>query len=191
MPKSKEVILGVTGSIAAYKACEIINRLREHHANITVVMTKEAKEFIAPLSLQALSGNKVICDLFELAPLDNRYLRGFTENVCPKHISLAQKADVVLIAPATAHIVAKLACGLADDVLTCLALSTRAPIVICCAMNENMLKHKITQENIARLKKLGYRFIGPEKGHLVCGDRGIGHLASVETIVQEVMRLLR
>jgi phosphopantothenoylcysteine synthetase/decarboxylase len=191
MSKSKEVVLGVTGSIAAYKACEIINRLREYQVNITVAMTKEASKFIAPLSLQALSGNKVICDLFELACVDSGYLRGFTKGICPKHISLAQKADVVLIAPATAQIVAKLACGLADDVLTCLALSTRAPIVICCAMNENMFKHKITQENIARLKKIGYRFIGPEKGRLVCGNRGIGHLASVKTIVQEVMRLLK
>ena len=130
MSRSKEVILGVTGSIAAYKACEIINRLRERRINVTVVMTKEAQEFITPLTLQTLSANKVIRDLFALP-----------DNVSPVHISLAQKADLVLIAPATANVVAKLAEGLADDVLTALALSTRAPIVLCCAMNEKMFKH--------------------------------------------------
>ena len=178
--KSKNVVLGVTGSIAAYKACEIINRLRERGINIFVVMTKEAESFIAPLSLQALSGNKVVRDLFALP-----------ENMDPLHISLAQKADLVLIAPATANIIAKLACGLADDALTSIVLSTSASIVVCGAMNERMFKHKITQENIARLKKIGYRFIGPSRGHLVCGARGLGHLARVEDIVREVIRILR
>lgn len=180
MSKSKEIVLGVTGSIAAYKACEIINRLRVRRINVTVVMTKEAQEFIAPLTLQTLSGNKVICDLFALP-----------ENVDPLHISLAKRCDLVLIAPASANIVAKLATGLADDALSCLCLSTQAPIVICGAMNEVMFKHKITQENIARLRKLGYRFVGPKKGHLVCGGEGLGHLASVSEIVQEVVKLLR
>jgi len=191
MAKSKEVILGVTGSIAAYKACELINRLRERGINVTVVMTKEAQEFITPLTLQSLSANKVICDLFALAPLDSKRLTGLAENVNPLHISLAQRADLVLIAPATANIIAKLTAGLADDALTTLALSTGAPIVACCAMNEQMFKHKITQENIARLKRCGYRFIGPRKGRLVCGGRGMGHLAKVEEIVKEVVKTLR
>jgi phosphopantothenoylcysteine decarboxylase/phosphopantothenate--cysteine ligase len=177
---NKEVILGVTASIAAYKACEIINRLKKRRVNVTVVMTKEAQEFITPLTLQTLSANKVIGDLFALP-----------ENVNPLHISLAERADLVLIAPATANIVAKLAAGIADDALTCLCLSTRAPIVICCAMNEKMFKHKITQENIARLKKAGYRFIGPTKGRLVCGGEGIGHLAEVEEIVREALKALK
>ena len=180
MSKSKEIILGVTGSIAAYKACELINRLRERRINVTAVMTKEAQEFITPLTLQTLSANKVVCDLFALP-----------ENVNPLHISLAQRADLVLIAPATANIIAKLAAGLADDALTALCLSTRAPIVLCCAMNEQMFKHKITRENIARLKKAGSRFIGPRIGRLVCGGRGMGHLAEVEEIVRETIRILR
>jgi len=180
MTRSKEVILGVTGSIAAYKACELVNRLRERRLNVTVVMTKEAQEFITPLTLQSLSGNKVICDLFTLP-----------ENVNPAHISLAQRCDLVLIAPATANIIAKLAAGLADDVLTCLALSTRVPIVVCCAMNEKMFQHKLTRENISRLKKIGYHFIGPGRGHLICGGVGIGHLAGIEEIVKAVVRMLR
>lgn len=180
MPKSKEVILGVTGSIAAYKACELINRLKERKINVIVVMTKEAQEFITPLTLQSLSANKVILDLFVPA-----------ESVSPVHISLAKRCDLVLIAPATANIIAKLAHGLADDVLTCLALSTHAPIVLCCAMNEKMFKHKITQENIARLKKAGCRFIGPRIGRLVCGEEGMGRLASVKEIVQEVLKILK
>ncbi len=180
MAKSKEVILGVTGSIAAYKACELVNRLRKRKVNVTVVMTKEAQEFIAPLTLKTLSANKVICDLFALP-----------DNITPVHISLAERCDLVLIAPATANIIAKLAAGIADDALTCLCLSTRAPIVVCCAMNEKMFKHRITQANIARLKKAGYRFIGPIKGHLVCGGEGVGHLAGVSEIVKETLRLLK
>ena len=180
MPRTKEIILGVTGSIAAYKACELINRLKKRKVNVTAVMTKEAQEFITPLTLQTLSENKVICDLFSLP-----------ENVNPLHISLAKRCDLVLIAPACANTIAKLACGIADDALTCLCLSTRAPILICCAMNENMFKHKVTQENITRLKRIGYRFLGPVKGHLVCGDEGIGHLAGVEDIVREALKILK
>ncbi|MBN3039037.1 MAG: phosphopantothenoylcysteine decarboxylase [Candidatus Omnitrophica bacterium] len=180
MSKSKEIILGVTGSIAAYKACEIITRLKKHNINVTVVMTKDAEEFITPLTLQTLSGNKVVRGLFTLP-----------DNVNPLHISLAQRCDLLLIAPATANIVAKLAAGMADEALTALAVSTRAPIMLCPAMNENMFKHKVTQANIARLKKLGYRFLGPQRGHLVCGPEGIGHLADVEKIVSEAIRTLR
>ena len=175
----KQVILGVTGSIAAYKACELINRLKRRGIRVTVVMTKEAEEFITPLTLQALSANKVIRSLFAL-----------TENVNPAHISLAQRADLVLIAPATANIVAKLAAGLSDDALSALVLSTRAPIVLCCAMNEQMFKHKITRQNLARLKKAGYRFIGPRKGRLVCGGEGMGHLANVDEIVRQTLKIL-
>jgi len=180
MPEPKEIILGVTASIAAYKACEVINRLRERKVNVTVVMTKDAEEFITPLTLQTLSGNKIVRDLFALP-----------ENVDPLHISLADKANLVLIAPATANIIARLAAGIADDALTCLCLSTRAPILICPAMNEKMFKHKITQENIARLKKAGFRFVGPRKGHLVCGERGIGHLADVEEIIGQTLKVLK
>lgn len=180
MSKPKEVILGVTGSIAAYKACELINHLRKRRINVTVVMTREANEFITPLTLQALSGNKVIGDLFALP-----------ENVTPAHISLAEKAQLILLAPATANIIAKLAAGIADDTLTALCLSTQAPIIICPAMNEAMFKHKITRENVARLKRIGYRFIGPAKGHLVCGGEGLGHLAGIEEIIKGALKALR
>ncbi len=180
MSRAKQVILGVTGSIAAYKACEIINRLKKQKIDVTAVMTKEAREFITPLTLQTLSANRVICDLFTLEA-----------NINPAHITLAQGCNLVLIAPATAQIIAKLAAGFADDTLTALALSTSAPILLCPAMNEKMFRHQITQENIARLKKIGYRFIGPSKGHLVCGDEGIGHLAGVEEIVQQAVKILR
>jgi phosphopantothenoylcysteine synthetase/decarboxylase len=180
MAKLKEVVLGVTGSIAAYKACEIINQLNRRKVNVTVAMTKEAAEFITPLTLQTLSANRVVCDLFSLPG-----------NVSPAHISLAQKCDLVLIAPASANIIAKLACGIADDVLGCLCLSTAAPILICPAMNEKMYRHKITQENIARLKKIGYHFVAPRRGHLVCGGEGIGHLADTEQILQQALRILR
>ncbi|MCQ9207882.1 MAG: phosphopantothenoylcysteine decarboxylase [Omnitrophica bacterium] len=180
MPRAKKVILGVTGSIAAYKACEIINRLKARNIDVTAVMTKEAEEFITPLTLQSLSANKVIRDLFALP-----------ENVQPAHISLAQSCDLVLIAPATANLIAKLACGIADDVLSCLCLSTSAPIIICPAMNEKMFKHRITQDNITRLRQAGYRFLGPVKGHLVCAREGMGHLAEVEQIVKEAVKILK
>ena len=120
-----------------------------------------------------------------------RDLFALPENVDPLHVSLAQKCDLVLIAPATANIIAKLTAGIADDTLTALVLSTRAPIMLCCAMNENMFKHKITQENITRLKRLGYRFVGPKKGHLVCGGEGIGHLADPAEIIKEATKLLK
>lgn len=180
MSKPKEVILGVTGSIAAYKAAELINRLRKHQLKVTVVMSKEAEEFITALTLESLSANKVIRDLFALP-----------DNLDPAHLALAKRGDLVLIAPATANIIAKLAAGIADDVLTCLCLSTHAPIVICPAMNEKMFEHKITQQNIARLKEIGYRFIGPVRGHLVCGGEGLGHLAEVDEIIKEVVKILK
>lgn len=179
MAHSKEVILGVTGSIAAYKAGELINRLRARQIKVTVVMTKEAEYFITPLTLQSLSANTVARDLFALP-----------ENVNPAHLTLAERGDLVLIAPATANIIAKLAAGIADDVLTCLCLSTRRPIVICPAMNERMFEHQITQDNIARLKKAGCYFVGPVKGHLVCGGQGLGHLAAIEDIVSETLKLI-
>ncbi|MBN2097601.1 MAG: phosphopantothenoylcysteine decarboxylase [Candidatus Omnitrophica bacterium] len=179
MVKSKQIILGVTGSIAAYKACEIINQLKKRRCNVTCVLTKEAEEFITPLTLQTLSGNQVIRGMFSLPQEFN-----------PAHICLARQAKLVLIAPASANIIAKLAAGLADDTLSALTLSTRAPVILCPAMNERMFTHKITQENIARLKKIGYRILGPIKGHLVCGDQGLGHLADVADIVREAMKIL-
>ena len=175
----KEVVLGISASIAAYKACEIINALKKKQINVTVVMTKDAEEFITPLTLQSLSGQKVIRSLFALA-----------DNMNPLHITLAKKCDALVIAPATMNIIGKLASGIADDALSALAFSTRAPLIIAPAMNENMYMHKTTQENISKLKKKGVHFIGPKRGHLVCGDKGIGHIADLDEIVSAVLKVL-
>ena len=179
--KPKEIVLGVTASIAIYKACDILRRLKEEGFNVTVVMTKEAEELIRPLVFSSLSGNKVYCQLFSNAPEDFQI----------EHVSLAEKADLVLIAPATANIVGKLACGVYDDLLTCVVCATKVKVLLCPAMNENMYKNKVVQANIKRLKSLGYKFIGPIKGRLACGKVGMGCLAEVEEIVREVKKLLK
>ena len=172
----KNVVLGVTGSVAIYKSCDIIRRLKENGCDVTVVMTKEAKEFINPILFQTLSGNKVYESMFEVP-----------ENWDIEHISLAQKADLVLIAPATANIIAKAACGLCDDLLSCIVLATKAKIVFCPAMNDGMFLNKITQANIKKLSELNCKFIQPVKGKLACGKVGIGCLADVDTIVKAVL----
>ena len=176
----KEIILGVTASIASYKACEIVRAFKEEGFGVSVIMTEDAQEFITPLSLAALSRNKV-------------YSKMFSD---PKawdieHISLADRANLILIAPATANIIAKLAAGLSDDLLSCTVLATKAPVLIAPAMNYNMYEHKITQENVVKLKSLGYKFIGPQKGKLATGKIGIGHLAAVEDILREAKRILK
>ena len=177
--KKKLVVLGITGSIASYKACDIVNLLRKKGFDSVCVMTREAKEFIAPLTLETLSGNKVIDDMFRLP--DRRE---------PVHTSLADRASLVLIAPATANIIGKIANGICDDIVTCIVLATKAPVLIAPAMNDNMYKHKIVQENVAKLKKIGYRFVGPVKGRLLCGYEGMGHIADLDTIFKEARKLL-
>lgn len=181
MHKQKEIILGVTGSVAAYKSCDLIRRLQEAGFNVSVIMTKEAEEFITPLTLETLSGNRVFRKMFERT----------RENWEVDHISLAEKADLVLIAPATANIIGKIAYGIADNILTCTVISTKAPIVICPAMNEAMYKNKIVQENIKKLQATGYKFIEPVRGRLVCGKTGEGCLAPVEQIVEVVKKILK
>ncbi|MDD5084731.1 MAG: flavoprotein [Candidatus Omnitrophica bacterium] len=175
----KTVLLGVTGSVAAYKACEITSGLCKAGIDVVCVMTKGALEFITPLSLKSLSGNQVFCDMF-----------GDSAFKAPLHTSLADQADILLIAPASCNVIARLAQGLCDDLLTSVAISTRAPIVIAPAMNDNMYNHPATIENIKRLKKWGVSFIEPVEGHLVCGRTGIGHLAPVDEIVSRVKSLL-
>jgi phosphopantothenoylcysteine decarboxylase/phosphopantothenate--cysteine ligase len=179
MPK-KEILLGVTASIAGYKACDIIRDLKEEGYNVNVIMTGDAKEFIAPLSLAALSRNKVYSEMFSDPSAWDI-----------EHISLADKADLILIAPATANIIGKIACGLCDDLLTCTVLAAKAPVLIAPAMNTNMYEHKITRENIAKLKKIGYHFIGPEKGKLATEKIGIGRLSETKDIIKEVKRILK
>lgn len=177
--RKKEIIIGVTGSIAAYKACDIISGLRRAGCNTTVVMTKEAAEFITPLTLGHVSASPVYKDMFDAPQVWN-----------PRHISLAENADMVLIAPATANIIAKLAYGICDDLLSSVVLSTRAVVLVAPAMNSNMWLHRVTQENVRRLKSLGYKFIGPVKGRLVCGISGIGHIADTAEIVKTALGLL-
>jgi len=175
----KEILLGVTGSIAAYKSCDIINRLREIRYNVTCVMTPEAKNFISPLTLQHLSGNGVVTEMFALPG-----------NYDPLHTALADKADLILIAPATANIIGKIANGICDNILTCAILAAAAPVLIAPAMNDKMYSHKSVRGNIEKLKGWGYKFIGPEIGRLVCGYREIGHISKTETIVKEVKKAL-
>jgi phosphopantothenoylcysteine decarboxylase / phosphopantothenate---cysteine ligase len=180
VPEKKNVILGVTASIAIYKACEIIRRLKSEGFSVTVVMTPEAEEFIRPALFQGLSENKVYRGLF-----------AEPEGWEIEHVSLAKKAGLVLLAPATANIIGKIASGICDDLLTCVVCATRATVLICPAMNENMYRNKIVQENIKKLKSLGYRFVEPVKGRLACGEIGVGCLAEVETIVRETKKILK
>ncbi|MFH0771793.1 MAG: flavoprotein [Candidatus Omnitrophota bacterium] len=176
----KKIIIGVTGSIAAYKACDIVNRMRKDGFAVTVVMTKEAMEFISPLTLQTLSNNKVYFDMFEPASHWN-----------PLHTSLADSADLILIAPACANIIGKLANGICDDLLSCVVLASEAKILIAPAMNEKMYKNPVVQENIEKLKKRGAKFIGPIKGPLACGHEAIGHIAEADSIISESKKLLK
>jgi len=178
--KTKNIILGLTGSIAAYKACELINLFRKDGFCVTCLLTKEAKEFITSLTLETLSGNKVVEDMFALP-----------ENRTPLHTSLAEKADIIVICPATANIIGKLASGICDDILSCTVFSAKAPVLIAPAMNDCMYNHKIVQKNISILKELGYKFAGPIKGRLACGHTAIGHLADTATIFKESKKLLR
>ena len=179
MAKGRNVILGVSASVAIYKACEIVRKLRAEGCCVTVVMTREAEELIKPVLFESLSGNKVYRGIFD-AP----------ESWEIEHISLADKADCVLVAPATANVIAKVAGGICDDLLTCVICATKAPVLLAPAMNENMYENKITQGNIQKLKSLGYRFIQPRTGKLACGKTGVGCLADVEEIIKEVKKAL-
>ena len=179
MLKDKTVVIGVSGGIAVYKTLDVVSRLRKLGVNVNVIMTKSATEFVTPLSFQSLSQNYVVCDMFE----DPK-----TWDV--EHISLAKRADVFLIAPATANVIGKIANGIADDMLTTTVMATRAKVLIAPAMNTNMYENPILQRNINTLKELGYNFVEPESGRLACGDTGKGKLASPETIVDEVVKLL-
>jgi phosphopantothenoylcysteine decarboxylase/phosphopantothenoylcysteine decarboxylase/phosphopantothenate--cysteine ligase len=175
----KKIILGVTGSIAAYKAAELANTLTKSGASVKVIMTRAAGEFIAPLTFQTITKHKVYMDMFE--PFEFEDVR---------HISLAQEADLMLIAPATANIIGKLAGGIADDMLTTVAMAVRSPMIICPAMNTAMYENAITQENIRKLKSLGYFFVEPRESLLACGDVGKGALADLNAIVDMVNEII-
>ncbi len=179
MFKDKTVVIGVSGGIAVYKTLDVISRLKKLGVNVNVIMTKSATEFVTPLSFQSLSQNYVVCDMFE----DPK-----TWDV--EHISLAKRADVFLMAPATANVIGKMANGIADDMLTTTVMATKAKVLIAPAMNTNMYENPIVQRNINTLKELGYNFVEPESGRLACGDIGKGKLATPETIVDEVVKLI-
>lgn len=175
--KGKQILICVTGSIAAYRVCDLIPDLREKGAEVTCVMTKSAREFITPLSLSALSGRKVHTEMF-----------GDYDGVV--HTQLADHSDLILVMPASANFIARLAAGFADDLATCIILASRAKVLIVPAMNDVMFKNAVTQENIARLCKLGHEFVGPVKGRLACGREEMGHIASQESILTKISSIL-
>jgi phosphopantothenoylcysteine decarboxylase len=176
----KNIILGVTGSIAAYKAADIVNILTKDGYNVDVIMTRGGMEFITPLTLQTLSKNRVYTDVFQ---------EDYPSEV--KHISLAQKADLLLVAPSSADVIGKFANGIADDMLTSVVVALRnVPRYIAPAMNTNMYENPIVQENLTKLKKYGFEIIEPKEARLACGDLGKGALADVETIIKTVERRL-
>ncbi|MBI4373454.1 MAG: bifunctional phosphopantothenoylcysteine decarboxylase/phosphopantothenate--cysteine ligase CoaBC [Deltaproteobacteria bacterium] len=180
MLKGKTIVLGVTGGIAAYKSCDLVRRLRDADADVFVMMTRAAQEFVTPLTFQTLSGHPVQTNLFNL-----------TEEYGINHISLADKADLIVIAPATADILAKIACGLCDDMVTTVVCATKAPVLLSPSMNLHMWENSVTRENIKKLKRLAYLIMEPEEGSLACGYEGKGRLPEPEAILQEVIKILK
>src|ERR1044071_5057021 len=181
MSRVKNIVLGVTGSIAAYKAADLTSRLSKQGAEVNVVMTADALRFITPLAFKTLSRHPVVTDLYDEE-----------EGWKPTHIRLADEADLLLIAPATANLLAKLAHGLADDALTCiaLALTPNARVLVAPAMNGKMWGHAATQQNVQTLRGRGVEFIGPEEGMLSCGYEGIGRLSNIDEIAARALELL-
>ena len=161
----KNVVVGVCGGIAAYKALDIVSALRKKGINVDVIMTEHATKFVTPLTFQSISANAVIVDMFQEPKVWEI-----------QHISLAKKADLILVVPATANIIGKVANGIADDMLSTTIMASKAPVVFAPAMNTNMYENPIVQQNIEKLKSFGYRFIQPASGRLACGDLGKGNL---------------
>ena len=179
MLTGKTVLLGVTGGIAAYKAAYLASALHKLHAHVEVVMTEHATKFVAPLTFEQLTGNRCMVDTFD---------RNFSHQV--EHIALADRTDLVLIAPATANVCAKLAHGLADDMLTTTVLACTCPKVIAPAMNTNMYQNPVTQDNLDALRRYGWEVISPASGHLACGTTGPGRMPEPEVLLQHVLRVL-
>ena len=177
--KGKNIVLGVTGGIAAYKACELTSRLRKAGAQVYVIMTKHACEFVAPLTFETLSNHPTVTDTFA---------RPDTWEV--EHIALAKRADVFVIAPATANILAKMAHGIADDMLSTTVLATKAPVLVAPAMNTGMWENIATQDNVKLLRQRGIRFIGPEGGFLACGDTGAGRMSEPSEIYEAIENIM-
>jgi phosphopantothenoylcysteine decarboxylase/phosphopantothenate--cysteine ligase len=180
MLKNKTVILGITGGIAAYKAADIASKLTQAGAKVETVMTESATRFITALTLRNITGRLVGTDMYEMVSEYNE-----------EHIALAEAADVVLIAPATANTIAKLAAGIADNMLGCVVLATEAPVIIAPAMNDVMYKNSITQENLAKLKARGFTIIEPEYGRLASGKMGQGRLPETAKIIEVIEKVMR
>jgi phosphopantothenoylcysteine decarboxylase/phosphopantothenate--cysteine ligase len=179
MLTDKTIVLGITGSIAAYKAVDIASRLTKEGAKVEVVMTEAATWFIAPLALRSITGRPVVTDMFDL-----------DSQQALEHIVLAEAADVVVIAPATASLIAKLAAGIADEMPALVVLATKAPVIIAPAMNVNMYQNAITQENLTKLKARGFTIIEPERGRLASGRVGMGRLADTDKIIGTITQVL-
>lgn len=179
MLTDKNVVLGITGSVAAYKAAELASWLTQAGAKVSVVMTESAQKFISPLTLRAITHQPVAVSLWELA-----------SEFSVEHVSLAESADIVVIAPASANTIARLAGGLCDDLLCIIVLATQAPVVIAPAMNDNMYENAVTQENIARLKERGFVFVGPSFGRLASGKEGRGRLAELDELTGTIKQIL-
>jgi phosphopantothenoylcysteine decarboxylase len=177
--KGRELIVAVCGGIAAYKVADVVSKLVQRGAGVTVVMTKEAQRFVAPLTFQALSARPVRTDTFDL-----------TDSSDPQHIGLTERADLMLVAPATTNIIAKVAHGLADDLVSLMISAAACPVVFAPAMNNRMWANPIAQENVAKLQRHGYRFIGPAEGWLACRNTGAGRMTEPAEIVEAVTSLL-
>jgi len=177
--KGREIIVAVCGGIAAYKVADLVSKLVQLGAGVTVCMTAEAQQFVTPLTFEALSGRKVRTATFDLVDTSD-----------PQHIGLTERADLMLVAPATNNVIAKVAHGLCDDLVSLMVCAAACPVVFAPAMNNRMWDHPVAQENIAKLKNLGYRFIGPDSGWLACRNVGAGRLSEPQNIVDEVVRIL-
>jgi len=179
MLSNRTIVLGITGSIAAYKAAEIASQLNQAGAKVNVIMTKEAIQFISPITLRAITGRPVVTEMFDL-----------TSELSVGHVSLAKSADIIVIAPATANIIAKLAAGIADDMLCCTVLATKAPVLIAPAMETNMYNNPVTQDNLSKLKSRNFVIVGPATGWLASGKRGVGRLADINDIIGIIRKIL-
>jgi len=180
MMKGKNIVVGICGGIAAYKVADLVSKLKQAGALVDVVMTKNACEFVTPLTFQALSGRPVHTNMFELIKENDWKI---------DHIALAERAGLMVIAPATANVIGKLASGIADDLLTTTALAVKCPVVIVPAMNKNMWSNALVRDNVKKLKVFGYKFIGPATGNLACGETGEGRMEEPLKILEVLKKM--
>lgn len=180
MKKNKEILIGVTGGISAYKACELIRILRKKGYGLRAALTRNASKFVTPLTFRTLTAKPVAMDMFEA---DMSWE--------PEHIALADAVDLIAVVPATANFIAKLANGHCDEIISCVITATKANVVIAPAMNDNMYKHPTVKQNLNKLKSFGYTIIDPVEGELACGRVGVGHLAPIEIIAGQIEKLLK